>query len=222
VAEKFTLEAQPRTILGKKVKQLRRQGLVPVSVFGPKIEPVNLQIPYRPLQITLMNAGGTHLIDLQVDGDTTTVLARQVQRDVIRGDILHVDFFAVDMRSTIKTDVPIHFVGESPAVVSRVGILITGPTVITIETLPSNLLGQIEIDLSQLVNVGDSLHVRDLNLGPDIVIINDPNEMIAQISQPSAVRAEEEEEAEAVAAAEEVSAEPEVIAKGKVEEAEEE
>ncbi len=221
MAENYTLEAQPRTIIGKKVKQLRRQGLVPVSVVGPKIEPFNLQIPYRPLQVTLMNAGGTHLIDLQVDGDTTTVLARQVQRDVLRGDILHVDFFAVDMASTIKTDVPIHFIGESAAVAARIGILITGPTVITIETLPSNLIGQIEIDLSPLVNVGDSIHVRDLDLGPDIAIINDPNEMIAQISQPSAARAEEEEEAEA-AAAEEVSAEPEVIAKGKVEEEEEE
>jgi large subunit ribosomal protein L25 len=214
VAEKYTLDAQPRTIIGKKVKQLRRQGMVPVSVFGPKIKPVNLQISARSLQTTLMNAGGTHLIDLQVDGDTTPVL--------LRGDILHVDFFAVDMASTIRTDVPIHFVGESPAVTSRIGILITGPTVITIETLPSNLIGQIEIDLSPLVNIGDSIHVRDLDLGSDITIINDPNEMIAQISQPSAVRAEEEEAAEAEAAAEEVSAEPEVISKGKAEEEEEE
>jgi large subunit ribosomal protein L25 len=222
VADKYTLDAQPRTVVGKKVRQLRRQGLVPVSVFGPKIKPLNLQIPYRPLQITLMNAGGTHLIDLQLDGDTTTVLARQVQRDVVRGDILHVDFFAVDMASTIQTDVPIHFIGESPAVASRIGILITGPAMITIETLPSNLLGQIEIDLSPLVNIGDSIHVRDLNLGSDITIINDPNEMIAQISQPSAVRAEEEEAAEAAAAEEAVSAEPEVISKGKAEEEEEE
>ena len=220
MAEKFTLEAQPRTIVGKKVSQLRRQGLIPISIYGPKIQPMNLQVPYRPLQVTLAKAGGTHLIDIKVDGDTTVVLAREVQRDVLRGDILHVDFFAVDMRSTIKTDVPIHFVGESPAVASRVGILITGPTVITIETLPSNLIGQIEVDLSGLVNVGDSIHVRDLNLGKEITILNDPNEMIAQISQPSAARAEEEEEE--AAAAEEAPAEPEVIAKGKVEEEEEE
>lgn len=220
MAEKYTLDAQPRTILGKKVKQLRRQGFVPVSVFGPKIEPMNLQIPYRPLQVTLAKAGGTHLIDLQVDGSATTVLARRVQRDVLRGDILHVDFFAVDLASSIKADVPLHFINESPAVATNQGILIAGASTLTVETLPANLPGQIEIDLGQLVNVGDSIHVRDINLGPDIAIVNDPNEMIAQISQPSAARAEEEEAAEA-AAAEEVSAEPEVISKGKAEEEEE-
>jgi large subunit ribosomal protein L25 len=218
VAEKFTLEAQPRTITGKKVKQLRRQGLVPVCVFGPKIEPMNLQIPVRSLQATLAKAGGTHLIDLQLDGDTTTVLAREVQRDVIRGDILHVDFFAVDLASSIKADIPIHFVNESPAVATNQGMLLTGPTTLTVETLPANLPSQIDIDLSRLVNIGDSIHVRDINLGPDITIINDPNEMIAQIAQPSAARAEEAEEE---APAEETTAEPEVISKGKAEEEEE-
>jgi len=221
VADRITLDAQPRTITGKKVKQLRRQGIVPVSVFGPKVDPANLQVPYRPLQVTLMKAGGTSLIDLNVDGETRTVLARAVQRDVLRGDILHVDFFQVDLESTIKADIPVHFVGESPAIATNQGILITGPSMITVETLPANLPPFIEIDLTRLVNVGDSLHVRDLDLGEGITIINDPNEMIAQISQPSAARAEEEEAAEA-AAAEEVSAEPEVISKGKAEEEEEE
>ncbi len=220
MAEKYTLEAQSRTILGKKVSQLRRQGLVPVVVYGPKIQSMNLQIPYRPLQLTLAKAGGTQLIDIQVDGSTTTVLAREVQRDVLRDDILHVNFFAVDLKSVIRADIPVHFVGESPAVASKQGILITGPTVLTIEALPANLPGQIEIDLSRLAAVGDGIHVRDLDLDADILVINDPNEMIVHVTQPSAVRAEEEEEA-AAAAAEEVPAEPEVISKGKAEEEEE-
>ena len=215
MAEKFTLDAQTRTITGKKVSQLRRQGVVPVGVYGPKIQPMNLQIPARPLQVMLMKAGGTNLIDLTVDGSPTTVLAREVQRDVLRGDIIYVDFFAVDLASTIRTEVPIHFVNESPAVVTNLGILITGPSMLSIETLPSNLLSQIDLDLSTLMALGDSIHVRDLDLGKDVVILNDPSEMLVQISQSSAARSEEDEAAEV---AEEVSSsEPEVIAKGKIE-----
>lgn len=215
MADKYTLEAQPRTITGKKVKQLRRQGLVPAVVYGARVAPVHVQIPYRPLEVTLMKAGGTHLIDLQVDGNTLVVLAREVQRDVLRGDIKHVDFFAVDEATKIRVDVPLHFVNESPAVESNLGLLITGPTTLSVETLPSKLLSQIEIDLSRLPNVGDSLYVRDLNLGEGIQIINDPDELVVRVS-PVAAAVEEEPTEEAT------PAEVEIISKGKAEEEEEE
>jgi len=217
VAESFVLEAESRAIVGKKVSQLRRQGIVPVTVYGPKSEPVNLQIPYRPLQLALLGAGGTNLIELNVAGKTTPVLAREVQRDILRNDIIHVDFFAVDMTAKINIDVPIHFVNESAAVASKRGILLTGPTVLTIETLPSKLLSVIEIDLTPLAEVGDSIHVRDINLGDEIVILNDPDEMIARIAQPAAARSEEAEEE-----ANEGVAEVEIIKKGKADEEEEE
>jgi large subunit ribosomal protein L25 len=216
VAENYVLEAQQRTITGKKVSQLRRQGLVPVVVYGPAAEPRHLQIPYRPLQLTLMKAGGTHLIDIKADGKSQIVLAREVQRDVLRGDILHVDFFAVDEKATIRIDVPIHFVNESPAVAARKGILITGPAMLTVETLPSNLQDRVEIDLSSLNEVGDAIHVRDLNLGDKVLVINDPDEMIARISQTSAARSLEDELADAAAVAE-----VEIIKKGKADEEEE-
>jgi large subunit ribosomal protein L25 len=217
VAEKYVIEAQAREIVGKKVSQLRRQGIVPVTVYGPKSQPVNLQVPYRPLQIALMKAGGTNLIEINVAGKPVPVLAREVQRDILRNDIMHVDFFAVDMTAKIRIDVPLHFVGESSAVDTKKGILVTGPTTITVETLPSHLLNQIEIDISGLNEVGDSIHVRDLNLGEEIVIINDPEEMIARISQPAAARSEEDAAAEEAAAAGEV----EIIKKGKADEEEE-
>jgi large subunit ribosomal protein L25 len=219
VAENYVLEAQPRTVVGKKVGQLRRSGMVPVIVYGPKIEPINLQIPYRPLQIALMKAGGTNLIDIQYEGGSQVVLAREVQRDILRGDILHVDFFSVDLKAKIKIDVPIHFVNEAPAVQARKGILITGPAMLTIETLPSHLMSQIEVDLSNLNEIGDAVHVRDLKLDSDITILNDPDEMIARVSQTSAARSEEDAEAEA---AEATPGEVEIIKKGKEDEEEEE
>jgi len=215
VAEKYIIEAQSREIIGKKVSQLRRQGIVPVTVYGPKETPVNLQVPYRPLQLALMKAGGTNLIEINVDGKTTPVLAREVQRDILRNDIMHVDFFAVDMTAKIRIDVPLHFVGDSSAVATKKGILVTGPTTITIETLPSHLLNSVEIDISSLAEVNDSIHVRDLKLGEEIVVINDPDEMIARISQPAAARSEED------AAEEAAAAEVEIIKKGKADEEEE-
>lgn len=215
----YVIEAQPRAVIGKKVGQLRTQGIVPIVVYGPRIEPVNLQVPYRPLEVALMKAGGTSLIDIAVDGKTHTVLAREVQRDVLRGKILHVDFFAVDMTAKIRIDVFIRLTGESPVVESNIGILIQGTTNLTIETLPTNLLQQIDVDISGLTAVGDAIHARDLNLGEDIAIVNDPDELIVRINQTSAARSEEDEAAEAEEAA---SAEPEVIGRGKKDEEDEE
>lgn len=215
MADRYTLDAQARTITGKKVSQLRRQGLVPAVIYGPRITPVHVQIPYRSLELTLLKAGGTHLIDISVDGGNYTVLAREVQRHVLRSDIQHVDFFAVDETAKIRVEVPIRFVNESPAVESRLALLITGTTTLAIETLPSKLLSQIEIDISRLVNVGDTLYVRDLNLGPDATIVNDPDEMIVRVN-PIVTAVEEEAEEAAT------PAEVEIISKGKEEEEEEE
>jgi large subunit ribosomal protein L25 len=216
----YVLEAQPRAVTGKKVGQLRTQGIVPIVVYGPRTETVHLQVPYRPLEVALMKVGGTSLIDITADGKTHTVLAREVQRDLLRGKILHVDFFAVDMSATIRAEVFIHLQGESPAVNQSLGIMVQGTNRLTIETLPSNLIQVINVDITGLEQIGDAIHVRDLSLGEGITIINDQDELIVRISQTSAARSEEDEEGAAAEGAA-TSAEPEVIGRGKKEEEEE-
>lgn len=216
--EKYKLEAQSRTVIGKKVKTVRQAGFVPGTIYGPKTDPMSVQFDYRPLQVALMKAGGTHIIDIQVEGKTYPSLARDVQRDVLKGDILHVDFLAVDMSAKITAEIPINLINESPVVASREGILITGPNSLTVETLPSNLVDHIDIDLSALKEIGDDILVKHLNLGEDTVILNDPEEMIAKVVQTSAGRAELLEGEEAGDADMATSAEPEVISKGKEEE----
>lgn len=212
----FSIEAQTRTVSGKEVRQLRKEGLVPVVVYGPKTPSLSLQIPYRPLEVALMNAGGTNLIDINVEGGGKhVVLAREVQRHILRGDILHVDFFAVDMKATLIAEVFINFVGESPAVESRIGILLNGLNSLSIETLPADLPNQIDVDITGLTDIGDVIYVRDLDLGDKLTILNDPEEMIVRVNQPSGARAE------ADAAAEEAEADAgdvEVIGRGKDEE----
>ncbi len=212
----FTLAAQKRTVIGKKVNRLRRAGLVPATIYGAKIPPVNVQFPYRVLQVALMKAGGTNLIQMTVDdGKSYPVLAREVQRDVVRGDILHVDFFAVDMNVKIRTEVPINIIGENALVNSKRAILITGANTVTLEMLPSQLMQHIDIDVSKLKNIGDTVFVADLPLDAGVVVINEPEEMIAKLVQPSAARAAEAAEDEGT----DVTM-PEVISKGKEDEEE--
>jgi len=188
----FQLAAELRQAQGKKNRQLRREGMVPGIVYGPSIKPISVQFPYRSIEVTLMNAGGTNLIDIEVNGDSFPSLAREVQRDVVRGDILHVDFLAVDQTQRISVEVPIVMQGESPVVTAREGILITGRSSLTLEVFPSDIRDSIVIDLSTLTEMGAEVLVRDLTFGESVTVHNDPNEMLAKIVQPAAARAEEE------------------------------
>lgn len=213
MAETYTLEAQPRSITGKKVGQLRRAGLVPVIVYGPKSEPMALQIPYRALQLALLKAGGTHLISLNLDGGKSQmVLARSVQRDVIKGEILHVDFLAVDASTKITTVVPLVFTGEAPAVKAGLGVLLNGIQSVEVEALPSDLIDRVEVDLSSLKALNDSIHVRDLKLSDRLTVLSDADDMIVRVT----LQQEQVEVTEELP----TSAEPEVLKKGKTEEEE--
>jgi len=188
----FQIAAEARQAQGKKHRQLRRTGYVPGIVYGPSTDPISVQFPYRALEVLLMNAGGTNLIDIEVNGESFPSLAREVQRDVVRGDILHVDFLAVDQTQRISVEVPIVMQGESPVVAAREGILITGRSSLTLEVYPSDIRDRIIIDLSTLTEMGAEVLVRDLSFGDNVTVHNDPNEMLAKIVQPAAARAEEE------------------------------
>ena len=192
----FQLAAESRQALGKRNRQLRREGFVPGIVYGPSTAPLAVQFPYRDVELTLMNAGGTNLIDIEVEGEVYPSLAREVQRDVVRGDILHVDFLAVDQSQRISVEVPIVMDGVSPVVAAREGILITGRSSLTLEVYPSDIRDRIVIDLTQLLELGDEVLVRDLTFGESVTVHNDPNEMLAKIVQPAAARAEEDLEGE--------------------------
>jgi len=192
----FKLTAQPRAVTGKKVSKIRRSGFVPGTIYGPKLNSVSVQFPYRELEVALMKAGGTNIINIAIDGGSTyPVLARDVQRDIIRGDILHVDFFAPDMANKVRAEIPINLTGESPLVAARKAILLSGINSLTVEVLPRDLMNEIEVDLTELKEIGDTITVGDLKIPGDVDIINDPEEMLAKIVQPAAARAEADLEA---------------------------
>ncbi len=216
MATTYNIEAASRSIVGKKVSQLRVQGLVPAVIYGASFEPVNVQIPYRPLEIALRDAGGTHLINVNVDGKPQSVITREVQRDIIRGTILHVDFLAVDASTRITTEVAVHLIGESQIIELRQAVLIHTLSTLSVEALSSGLVDSIDVDISGLTAVGDAIYVRDLTFPESLTILNDPDDMIARINPLRALVDETTEGEEG----EEGASEPEVIARARAEEEE--
>jgi large subunit ribosomal protein L25 len=218
--EQIELKAEKRTIIGKRVKSLRREGIIPALLYGPKTEPVPIQCDERELQRVLAWAGGTNLISLRIGdaGKPKMTLASEVQRDAITNELYHVDFYQVVMTEKVSAEVNIVLTGQSPAVQQADAMLLQGADSVEIECLPGDLIHSIEVDVSTLLEIDDAIYVKDLQVPANIAILTDGDELVAKV-QRLRLAEEEEVEEEVEVAPEEV----EVIAKGKeVEEAEEE
>ncbi|MFN3742005.1 MAG: 50S ribosomal protein L25 [Anaerolineales bacterium] len=212
--EKIVLNATPRQVTGKKVKALRRQGLLPAVIYGKHFDPMPIVLNAHEASKVLAHLSTSSLVTLQIDGKEYPALVREKQRDFIKNRLLHVDFLAVLMTEKIRTTVAIELVGTAPAVKDYNAVLVTGLDEVEIECLPSDLPDRIVVDLSVLKEVGDGIYVRDLPLSDKVRVLDDPEELIVV-----ATSAETEEEGEAVTAE---TIEPELIERGKKEEAEEE
>ncbi len=211
------LKVQRRAVVGKKVKALRRQGLLPAIVYGRGIEPIPIQLDAREASRILSGISGSTLIDLEVDGEKHTVLIRDTQQDPIRRDLLHIDFYKVAMDTAIRTTVPLEFVGEAPAVTDVGGILVTSLNEIEVEALPGDLPDRIVVDLEVLTDLDQTITVGDLFAGERVTVLTDADEVVAHVVAQAVVVEEEEEEEEALIALQE---EPEVIERGRKEEEE--
>lgn len=213
MADEVQLDAQPRSVIGKQVKQMRRSGIVPIVLYGGHISSSPLQAEERQLRSVLARAGHNRLIYLNL-GDSTPriVLAREIQREPITGRLLHVDLQEVSLTEKMTLDVPIALRGAPPAVTRGEGLMIHGLEAVSIRLLPTDLIPEIVVDVSVLNNVNDALYVSDLKVGDKIEILTNPEEMIAKI-----IPVKEEVITEEVPV---VAAEVEVIGKGKKEEEE--
>jgi len=194
--ERVELRAEARTVHGKKVKSLRAANLIPAVVYGPDMDSQSIEIQERALTLVLQQAGSTALIYLSV-GDTPeprVVLAREIQRDILTGRAMHVDFYEVRLTETVRTMPRLEFVGESPAAKSGLGVLIHGMTSVEVECLPTELISFIEVDVSVLETLDDNIFVSDLPVPDSVTIITDPDEVVASVVPVRVVEVEEEEE----------------------------
>ena len=190
--EQILLDAEMRSETGKAVKSLRRKGYVPAVVYGHHTAPMNLQVAERPLHLALRAAGTNHLITLNLPDQSAPkmVLVRELQRDSLNHSMRHVDFYEVIMTEKIKSDLPIVLFGESKLVKSGNGLLLQGLDSIEIECLPGDLPPEIQIDLSTLTTVGQSISVRDLKVGEAIQILTDLDEVVVKVLPPTAEEVE--------------------------------
>ena len=213
--EQIELSMQPRSVKGKQVSALRRAGVVPAVLYGRRAEPVSLQANDRELMRVLMRAGSSRLVKLNIEGapESRMALVREVQREPIKGTLLHVDFYGVSMTEKITVEIPVRFEGASPAAVRNEGVLTYGNDSIEIECLPGDLIDMITVDLSGLLKVGDVIHVSDLKVSDKVKILSNADDLVVRVTH---LAAEETEGAPGAAAA--TPAEPEVIKKGKTEE----
>lgn len=193
------LTAHTREIRGKKVKTLRRQGITPVHVFGHGIDPEALQCDTIDLQKVLAQAGTTGIVGLKVDKarKKRNVMVREVQKEPRSGQVLHVDFYQIRMEEKLKVDVPIILTGEAPAVKLKENFLSHELDSLSVECLPDDIPSHIEVDVSNLEEADQSIHVQDIILGEEVTVLNNPDQLVAKINVRHVEREIEAEEAEA-------------------------
>lgn len=181
--ERVELNAASRTIQGKQVKQLRAESWIPAVLYGPDTPPKKLQIQQRPLQKALGQAGSTALINLSVDGGDRpyVVLARDIQHHVLTRQLQHVDFYQVRLTEKVKTAPRLEFVGECLLVETGRAVLIHAMNTVEVECLPTDLISAIEVDVSGLQTMEDSIVVADLLVPPGVTILAAPDELVVSL-----------------------------------------
>jgi large subunit ribosomal protein L25 len=211
--DRMSLKAQERTVLGKKVKRLRKDGIIPGHVFGNTDEVEHVQINTKDFQAVLNQAGETGLIDLRIGEEKIRpVLIRETDFDPRNGDLIHVGFYQVNLKEKVTVPVPIVLIGdEHESVKMGENVVLQNLSEVQVEALPTDLIENIEVNIEVLQNVDDAITVGQLNYDRDkLTVLADPEEVVVKLAP--AVTEEmkallEEQEAEVQAAAEEAGAE---------------
>jgi large subunit ribosomal protein L25 len=200
---KVELTVSPRPVLGKKVKRLRREGIIPANVYGRALDSVAIQVARDDLVRVIRTAGRNEIIYLRLDGEEPRpTFVRQVQRNPVTDAILHVDFYQISLVEKVRMEVPLALVGTAPAEQAYGGTLLHSLDSITVEGLPTDIPSVIEVDVSGLEEIDAAIHVGGLNVPDEVTVLTDPEVVVAKIAPPHVEKEVEEEVVEAVEAAE--------------------
>jgi large subunit ribosomal protein L25 len=209
MAKQVKLKAEPRTTTGRAAaRRLKARGVIPAVVYGGKEKSQPLQVSARDLNAMLSHASGENiLVELEISGHkgTKTALLQEVQHSPVGGDVLHVDFHAISMDEKIEANVPLEPLGIATGVKNFGGLLDQNIRSLTVECFPKDLPDKITVDVSAL-NIGDSIHVRDIKLPQGVVAKVQPDLTAFSVAEPTAEEEPVTPEAEAA-----VAAGPEVI-----------
>ncbi|MFN2202085.1 MAG: 50S ribosomal protein L25 [Caldilineaceae bacterium] len=197
------ISAQPREITRRKTRQLRREGLVPVVLYGPATAAQNLQVNGRAFDRLLHNGGSSQLVSVDLQGDLLNVLVREVQRDPVSHAYIHADFYVVDMSQQQQVSVNVHAVNEPESHMAGL-MMYQAMDSVEISALPTAIPASIQVDVGGLT-LENSITIADLPVLDGVTYLADPGETVFTMIT---TRVEEEEEEEEL---EEEMLEPEVV-----------
>ncbi len=197
------LKATRRHIEGKKVQELRNKGITPAHLFGPGVKSEAIQVDTTALRQTLAEAGHTKLVTLHIGHEKNhTVMVREIQFNNRNNNIIHVDFYQVNLTENIKVEVPIILIGESSAAKAKGNSLVQELNALTVQCLPTDIPSSVEVDISPLTTPESMIRVRDITVGKAVTVLNDAGVVIARIAVEKVEVEQPKVEAEAEAGAE--------------------
>ncbi len=168
------------------LKSLREKGSIPAIVYSHGKENHLITLPAKEFSVVLTKAGSSNLIDLSIEGakGAVPVLISEVQRDPLSNKVIHVDLHEVRMDEKLRTEIQLEFIGESPAVKSLGGNLITSIDSLNVECLPKDLVSSIQVDISVLEALDTTLHISDLKIPAGITVLDDPSGSVVSVLTP--------------------------------------
>lgn len=184
--QKYTLKADKRTVLGSKVKQLRREGIVPANLFGKTIDSQAIQVNGVEFNRVYKEAGETSLVWISVAGEDKErpTLITGIAYNPTTGDKLHVDFHQVNLKEKVTANVPVEIVGESELVNNNEAVLSQSLNEIEVEALPTDIPESITFDISGLKEIGDHLLVSNAKVSAEVEIKTDPEQVVIALQEP--------------------------------------
>lgn len=188
MSDTHKLKAESRKISGRKVKQLRREGIIPANVYGKDVKSLSIQIPVKDFKTAFAKVGETGILDLEINKEVKPrpVLVNSVQIHPVTDDILHVDFRQVDLTKKVAVSIPIEVTGESPAV-TQGGVLIQLIHEVEVEALPRDLPDKFTLNVSKLESIGQGISLKDIKVDAAKVklMAENLNELVVKIEEPT-------------------------------------
>jgi len=179
------LKAEVRKVEGRKVKNLRKQGILPANVSGKKIKSSSVQVDLKEFKKVFSEVGETGLVELKIGSETKPVLIHNLQVNPVSDEPVHADFLQVDLKEKVEAEVPVEMIGESPAEKQGIGTVVQYVNEVKVEALPADLPEKFEIDTSELAEVDQAVHIKDIKVDRTKVDIkDDPEEIVVKVEPP--------------------------------------
>lgn len=200
MANRPQLKVEKRSVVGKKVVKLRKQGIFPANIYGKDMKSVSVQLPFVEFEKVYKETGETGLVDVILDSETRPVLIHNVQKDHITKVPLHADFYQVNLKEKVKTMVPLEIIGEPKAVTDKIGLLMQQTNEVEVEALPTDLPEKIEVNVEHLTAIDEQINVSDLKIPAGVTVLTDQEQVVVKIGELVSKEAAQQAAAEAAAA----------------------